>query len=163
MAKAKTSSKLMGGTAAKAWKLAKAGTNYKVIGEMVGYTASAIKLYVQRKYMEEATKLWADDIKKVGHCEIPGCTRGNLNAHHLLEKSTWTHLRCDPSNGVCLCSYHHTHSNEIAAHGPLPATEAFIEWLKADRSGQYAWYQENKDDKSFHDIDFEKVYEELTQ
>lgn len=162
MAKKKNTSKLKGGQATKAWRMVRDGQDYKTIGQVLGYTSTAIKAYAMRKYRQESTKLWADEIKMVGQCEIYGCTRtDDLNAHHLLEKSHWTHLRYDLSNGVCLCSGHHTMDRDICPHGSLPAIEAFLEWLRTKRSGQYVWYMEHKLDHRYQDIDIEQIYNEL--
>jgi hypothetical protein len=164
MAKRKTSSKLKPHEAKKVWALLLGGADYKSIGESVGYTSTAIKLYANRKFKQEATKLWGEEVRKVGRCEIPGCTRtDDLNAHHLLEKSVWTHLRFDLSNGVCLCSGHHMMDRDICAHGSLPATEAFLDWLQDERRGQWTWYQEHKLDKLCQDVDYEQEYWNLNE
>ena len=153
----KTSSKLKSHEAKKAWKMLREGCSYKAIGDILNVTTTAIKLYANRKFKKEADKLWSAEIRKVGKCEIPGCNGDDLNAHHLLEKSVYPHLRHDLSNGVCLCSNHHTFSNEISPHGCLAATEAFLDWLQDERRGQWAWYQENKTRKSL-DTDYETAY-----
>ncbi len=160
MAKKKTSSKLRGGNAAKAWRMIQAGECYKDIADATGHLIQAIKLYARRKFKEEATKLWSEEIRAVGACEICNST-DNLNAHHLLEKSVWTHLRYDLSNGVCLCAGHHTMDRDCCPHGNLPAIEAFILWLFVNREGQSAWYTQHKHDQKYQDIDYEAAFWEL--
>jgi hypothetical protein len=158
-----TGSKLRGGLATKAWKMAREGKSYKEIGDAVNRTSSAVKLYVQRKYKDEANKLWSLEIRSVGHCEIAGCHNTDLNAHHILGKGAYPHLRFDLSNGVCLCSGHHTFDKDVCPHGTLPAVEGFIDWLITNRQGQYQFYQENKDDRRLVDMDYEQEYNNLTQ
>lgn len=160
--KRKTSSKLKSHVARKAWELLRAGDNYKSIGEVVGYTSTAIKDYANKKFKMEATKLWSAQIRAVGGCEICGSS-DSLNAHHLLSKSVWPHLRYDLSNGVCLCAGHHTMDREICPHGSLPAMEAFVEWLAIERAGVFVWYGEHKLDQKYQDVDYELEYRRLLE
>lgn len=155
-----TSSKIKGGLAVKAWRMAREGKSYREIGDAINRTSSAVKLYVQRKYKEEADKLWAAEIKAVGACEVSGTTE-NLQAHHILSKGAYPHLRYDLSNGVCLSGNNHTFDKDICPHGTLPAVEGFLRWLKHLRPGQWQWYLENKDDRRMVDIDYEAKYNEL--
>ncbi len=156
----KTTSKLQGGMASKAWRMIQKGTDYTTIAKAIGHTSTAIKAYARKKYKEEATKLWAEEIKATGACEV--CSRtDNLNAHHLLSKSVWPHLRYSLSNGVCLCGGHHTMDREICPHGSMPAMERFLEWLQFERYGQYQWYEEHKHDQKYQSIDYEQAYLEL--
>lgn len=159
MAKKRTN-RLKGGQAAKAWRLIQQDMSYKEIGDALGFTSTAIKAYARKKFKEEATKLWANEIKAVGACEVCGKTE-NLNAHHLLSKSVWPHLRCDLSNGMCLCAGHHTMDRECCPHGSMPAMEAFVEWLAINREGQYVWYNEHKCDEKYQPVDYERAYYEL--
>ncbi len=161
MAKKLNTSKIKGGLAVKAWKMVRAGASYKEIGDAINRTSSAVKLYAQRKYKEEANKLWSEEIRAVGRCEIQGCSNTDLNAHHILGKGAYPHLRFDLTNGVCLCSGHHTFDTSLCPHGTLPAIEGFIKWLKHSRPGVYQWYLENKDDRRMVDIDYEFEYNKL--
>lgn len=156
----KTSSKLKANTSRKAWEMIREGIDYKTIGDEVGYTSTAIKLFARKKYKDESEKLWADEIKKVGVCEISSRDYG-LNAHHLLEKSIWPHLSRDLSNGICLNSEYHLLNPEISPHRSLSSGEAFLEWLEENRPGQFAWYQEHKHDRKYQDPDYELAYNEL--
>lgn len=161
MAKSK-SSKLKSHKAGRAWKMAQAGDNYKDIAEAVGHTVTAVKLYIVRKYKDESLVLWSNEIRAVGCCEIQGCNRTeNLQAHHILKKSTWLHLSRDLSNGVCLCGGHHTMDDHLCPHGSLPAVEGFLRWLEHLRPGQYTWYKEHKEDERYQEIDYEVEYYRL--
>ena len=163
MAKSK-SSKLKSHKAGKAWRMAQGGENYKDIAEAVGHTVTAVKAYVVRKYKDESMILWANEIKAVGRCEIESCGRTeDLQAHHILEKSTWLHLSRDLANGVCLCGNHHIFDDKICPHGTLPAIEAFLKWLKHLRPGQFSWYLEHKSDRTYQEINWEQAYNELKQ
>ena len=140
--------------------MAREGESYKAIGDAINRTSSAVKLYVHRKYKEEADKLWANEIKAVGSCEVSGLTE-NLNAHHLLSKGAFPQFRFDLSNGVCLTADYHTFNKDICPHGTLPAMERFLEWLKTERPGQFQWYEENKHDKRPPDLTYKEAYEAL--
>ena len=156
-----SSSKLKSHKAGAAWRMAQDGANYKDIAEAVGHTVTAVKAYVVRRYKGEANILWSAEIRAVGQCEIDGCHNTDLNAHHILGKGAYPHLRFDLSNGVCLCSGHHTFDSNICPHGTLPAMEGFLEWLIANRQGQYQWYMENKDDRRMVDMNYEAEYNKL--
>jgi hypothetical protein len=162
MAKRKTSSKLKANTSRKAWELLKAGDNYVSIGEAVGYTSTAIKIFAARKFKEKADELWSKQIRAVGKCEVCGIDYG-LNAHHILERSVWYHLRFDLSNGICLCQDHHTLNPVISAHKCMPSTEEFLRWLEENRNGQFVFYQERKLDQKYQAIDFEPEYRRLLE
>ena len=160
----KKSSKLKSHTSRRAWEMIRRGIDYKTIGEELGYTSTAIKLFARKKYKNESEKLWANEIKKVGECEIPDChVTDNLEALHLLEKYVWTHLARDLTNGACLCSGHHKFNVEISPHTNLPAKEAFLNWLKVFRNGVWLWYEEHKDDKKYQELDYEQIYYELKE
>jgi len=154
------SSKLKSHKAAKAWKMIKAGECYKDIAEAVGHTTTAIKLYARRKFKDESEKLWAAEIKETGVCEISNRTY-DLHAHHILEKSVWPHLSRDLSNGICLNAEYHEFNPEISPHATLASGEEFLRWLKENRPGQYAFYQEHKHDRKYQDPDYEAAYYEL--
>lgn len=160
MAKKLNSGKLKGGTATKAWQMIRAGASYKEIGDAIGRTTTAIKMFATNKYKKEADKLWSLQIRAVGSCEVCGSIN-SLNAHHLLEKSVWLHLRHDLSNGICLCAHCHTFDRHICPHGNLPAVEAFLSWLERDRPGVFLWYNDHKTDKKSQSVDYELAYNEL--
>ena len=160
MAKKLNSGKLKGGTATKAWQMMLAGANYKEIGDAIGVTTTAVKVFAVNKYRKEADKLWSLQIRAVGSCEVCGSTN-SLNGHHLLEKSVWLHLRHDLSNGVCLCAHCHTFDRHLCPHGNLPAVEDFLNWLRVNRQGQFIWYNEHKHDKKSQGVDYELAYNEL--
>lgn len=63
-------------------------------------------------------------------CEIPWCTRWNLNSHHIFTRMNYT-TRFDLDNWICLCSRHHTLNPRFSAH--KTPTE-FTEWIK-----EYRW------------------------
>jgi hypothetical protein len=158
----KKSSKLKSQKSRKAWEMVRAGTDYKTIGIEVGYTATAIKLFAVRKYKDESEKLWAAEIKAIGHCEI--CLKNiELNAHHLLPKSIWTNLDRDLSNGICLCTDHHTMNPQISPHNNIASGEEFLKWLEEYRPGQFAWYNEHKLDRKYIGNDYELAYNTLKE
>lgn len=158
----KKSSKLKSQKSRKAWEMVRAGIDYKTIGIEVGYTATAIKLFARKKYKDESEKLWAAEIKAVGHCEI--CTSDyELNAHHLLPKSIWTSLDRDLSNGICLCADHHLLNVQISPHNNMVSAEEFMVWLKEYRPGQFLWYEEHKHDRKYIGNDYKLAYNELKE
>jgi len=158
--RAKSSLKPRGRDSANVWRRLQKKTCYRDISDELGFTMTAIKNFAKVKFKDEATKLWAKEIRKTGSCEICGATVG-LNAHHLLAKSVWPQYRCDLSNGICLCSSHHTFDNTISAHGCMVAVDRFIQWFKENRPGQYEWYAETKEDKRRVDVDWEWLYFEM--
>jgi hypothetical protein len=140
------------------------GRTCKEIGQILGYTTAAITAYAKRKFKAESMILWSAEIKKVGVCEIPGCFRTEkLQGHHLLEKTVWTHLSRDLTNGICLCSHHHKWSLDISPHGVLPAVLAFFKFIVAERVGVLVWYEEHKHDEKYQDFDYEAAYHELSK
>jgi hypothetical protein len=155
-----TSGKLKGATSAKAWKMLLDGKSYKEIGDAIGRTTTAVKVFAANKYRKEADILWSLQIRSVGSCEVCG-SRLSPNAHHILEKSVWRHLRHDLSNGICLCASCHTFSRECCPHGNLPAVQAFMDWLRTERPGLWIWYGCHKFDKKNHEVDYEQAYYEL--
>jgi len=156
----KKSSKLKSHSSRQAWEMVRAGIDYKTIGIEVGYTATAIKLFARNKYRAESEKLWAAEVKAVGHCEICLSTYDN-QAHHLLPKSIWTNLDRDLSNGICLCGDHHLFNVQISAHACPTAAAEFLVWLKEWRPGQWAWHEEHKHDRKYIGNDYELAYNEL--
>ena len=110
-------------------------------------------------WKRKADEAWANEIKKVGKCEICGRTTGN-NAHHIIARIR-LRFRHDLSNGVCLCSYCHTFDPAISPHIDSFSAENFIRWLKGCRPGQYQWFEENKHDKRKPDWTYKDKYEEL--
>jgi hypothetical protein len=159
-----TSNKLKTQKSGKAWAMILKGVDVKVISDEVWHTPRAIREFAQRKFKQESSKLWANEIKAVGECEIPGCKKTDeLQAHHLLSKTTWPNLSRDLSNGVCLCGNHHNFNDDISPHTNMPAMQAFIEWLKDHRYGQFTWYEENKLEPKHVPCNWEFAYWELKQ
>lgn len=156
----KKKTRLKSHTAKKAWEMIRAGACYKDISESISVTVTAIKIFAAKKYKEVSNTLWSKEIRAVGRCEICGKT-DNLNAHHILEKSVWSHLARDLSNGICLCSDHHTFNVDISPHRCISSSQAFLEWLQINRPGQYKWYMEHKQDEKYQGCDYEAAYNEL--
>ena len=123
----------------------------------------------QTYWRKKADKEWSRIIRSVGYCEIchsfGKMTTTGLVAHHLIEKGGTgaSKFRHDLSNGICVCRYHHTMGKDITCHGGMRAVEAFIEWLKEHRFGQYTWYEINKENKQFIKMDYEEIYNELKE
>jgi hypothetical protein len=164
MTRKRTSSKLKSNTSTKAWNMLLEGKTHKEIGNALGYITAAITAYAKRKFKAESLTLWSGEITKVGVCEIPGCGKTKkLQGHHLLEKTVWTHLSRDLTNGICLCSHHHKWSLDISPHGVLPAVLAFFNFIVAYRAGVYCWYEEQKHDEKYQDFDYEAAYHELNK
>lgn len=163
MAKKNNSGKLKGATAAKAWKMLLAGKSYREVGDAIGRTTTAVKVFAVNKYRKEADKLWSAQILSVGSCAV--CRRGDLmlHPHHLLEKSVWLHLRHDLDNGICLCANHHIFDVKLSPHTNLPAMEAFLSWLERERPNIWCWYDEHKADKKRQDVDYELAYNNLKE
>jgi hypothetical protein len=164
MSERKTSSKLKSSIAAQAWDMLLKGESHADIGKALGYTKAAITAYAKRKFKKESMKLWSKEIVAVGMCEIPGCGKTeDLQAHHLLEKTVWTHLSRDLTNGICLCSHHHKWNLDICPHGVLPAVLAFFAFIVMKRAGVLYWYEEKKLDQKYQPFDYEAAYHELNR
>ncbi|MCK5017489.1 MAG: hypothetical protein KAS32_10515 [Candidatus Peribacteraceae bacterium] len=123
-------------------------------------------------WKKKCDALWSDIVRQVGKCEIchkPGLPRKDglrvkgLEAHHLISKGANLKFRHDLSNGICLCFQHHKGNNNIAAHGANDVTTRFMEWLEAERPGQWKWFCENRDNKCFEKMDYESIYYELKE
>ena len=107
----------------------------------------------------KADEAWAAEIKRVGKCEKCNSV-GSLNAHHIISR-TRLRFRHDISNGVCLCVRCHVFDCYCSPHADSYGAENFLQWLKEERPGQWAWYEENKHDKRQPDWTYRERYEEL--
>ncbi len=110
-------------------------------------------------WKKKADNEWSKEIRKVGYCEICG-RGGRLNAHHIISRTRLRH-RYDLSNGVCMCARCHQFDSDISPHADSFGGEKFLAWLKAERPGQFQWYQEAKNDKRLPDKTYQEMYEEL--
>lgn len=62
-----------------------------------------------------------------GKCQFPGCKRrSKVQVHHIARWVDSYELRFEPSNGICLCRWHHNH---IKNHEHL-YNDLFIEIVK---------------------------------
>ena len=90
---------------------------------------------VLRKQLD---KIWSEVVRKRANniCEYKTCKKTTyLNTHHIFSRSNLS-VRWDLNNGICLCSGHHTLTNDSAHKNPIE----FVEWLKKERGDQ--WYNE---------------------
>ena len=136
------------------------------------FVANVMKLFLwcnmanhkpnSKYWKKRADKAWADEIKKVGCCEICGSITRQLHSHHIINRTCLRH-RHDLSNGVCICSMHHVFDAWICPHGGLDAVKRFEDWLRDKRPGVWDWFLENKDDKRPMEGTYQEKYEELTQ
>lgn len=88
------------------------------------------------KLRDQLDKLWAILVKQRANnvCEYKKCDKTTyLNTHHIFSRSNLS-VRWDLSNGICLCSGHHTLNNNSAHKSPME----FTEWIM-DKRG-YLWY-----------------------
>lgn len=111
-------------------------------------------------WRNKADNLWKKVIKQVGACEVCNHKDRQLHAHHIITRVR-LRFRHDVSNGVCLCSYCHAFDPSISTHVDSYGAEKFLHWLKLNRSGQFKWYEENKDDKRRPEKTYKESYEEL--
>lgn len=76
---------------------------------------------------KDLDKLWSKVIRgQQKYCQVCG-SREYLNAHHIFSRTNRV-LRWELSNGICLCSKHHTMSSEFSAHKtPLEFTMWYID------------------------------------
>ena len=111
-------------------------------------------------WKDKADKIWAAQIVAVGYCEHCGSTTNQLNAHHIISR-TRLRFRHDLSNGVCLCVRCHSFDAKISPHADSYGAEKFLAWLKAERFGQWTWYEENKHDMRQMDDSYRDRYEAL--
>jgi len=158
MAKKKT--KLSRGEKVIVWRRERERVPRIDMSEEIGATCTLINLFLNGKYKKEADLLWAEEIKKVGRCEMTGDSNCQLNAHHIISR-TRLKFRYDLSNGVCLSAYSHSFDPVCCPHGGLDAVKRFEGWLKESRPGQYQWFMENKDDMGMSGKSYEQCYWEL--
>ena len=50
---------------------------------------------------------------------------------------------------------------DICAEGDLRQVDNFKTWMEENRSGQYQWWQEHKEDKRVPEKTYMEIYEEL--
>ena len=128
----------------------------------------------EKTYMGHLDKWWRDEIRKVGECEYcgaKGTPRADgqffvgLQAHHLILKDVngWqSKFRHDISNGICLCSTHHSkYARDFSPHGVGDATRMFWDWVYYQRHGQFCWYMDNYDNKRPRLESYKYRYENL--
>lgn len=84
--------------------------------------------------IEQRKKLqtWSKNIRSAGHCEVCSTTV-NLDAHHILPKEMWKHLKFELWNGVCLCKKCHKFGRFSAHKNPI----WFAYWLKTNQPEKY--------------------------
>ena len=152
----KTSSKLTTGASRKAWKMLQNKQPLKEISNEVGYTVTAIKLFANRRFKKEADRLWSgrDGPRQCAVCQ----TDTGINAHHILEKSVYPHLRYDPMNRIDLCQNHHLFSVVVSPHKCTASCDRFLELLADEWPDLYHHYLEHRDDKKSREIDYEAEY-----
>jgi len=143
---AKKSSKLSSGEKGKITRWFHAGMSISDISAKTGVTPATIKLRIAKTIRDDTQELWSLIIRQKGRCEISGYT-GNLQAHHLLEKSAFPHLRYDLNNGICLTDSIHEFDKYISPHSNSAAREAFRLWLQEHKPEQYAWWDKNRNNK----------------
>jgi len=102
----------------------------------------------KRSLDKQLLKIWQEVVKLRANyiCEFPMCRKSeNLNAHHIITRSNYG-LRYDTSNGICLCSGHHTmltcsaHKNPFFKDVLIEAgvrSKEFFEKLKLSASYYY--------------------------
>ena len=112
-------------------------------------------------WKDKADEAWAKQIRSVGACEVNPSHNGALNAHHIISR-TRLRYRHDLSNGVCLCVRCHSFDATVSPHQDSYGAENFLAWLKAERPGQFQWYEENKHDKRQPERTYRECYETLT-
>jgi hypothetical protein len=143
---AKKTSKLSSGEKGNITRWLHDGMVVKEISEKTGVTRTKIKSLIAKTIKKDCSELWSLIIRLVGKCEICGKTT-DLNAHHLLEKGAFPHLRYVLLNGICLCSDHHEFNREISAHSNSAAIEEFKLWLTENRPLVYTFWNENRTNK----------------
>ena len=84
---------------------------------------------------------WSREIRAGGKCEVCGRT-DYLNAHHILPKEAYKHLKLHPLVGVCLCPLHHKYGPYSAHKNPI----WFVLWLKINCPEKYEFAKQHVDD-----------------
>ena len=105
----------------------------------------------------KADKAWGKLIHSMfDRCAVDnGECSGNLEAHHLINRSNVC-TRHSVDNGIILCSSHHKWNKYLSAHmAPL----SFSEWLMMARPEQWRWASENK--YVIGKPDYQQAYEDL--
>jgi len=112
-------------------------------------------------WRKKADKMWKQCILQVGKCEHCGKT-GQLHSHHIISRVRLKY-RHDISNGICLCARCHNFDPDISPHVDSYSGQKFIEWLATNRTGQYAWWYDHKDDKRQKEKTYKQCYYELKE
>ena len=105
-----------------------------------------IKTVLKAHFMKECDDLWRHAVYLEGGnvCAI-GKNVCELNAHHLIGRGNMK-FRWVVDNGVCLGKYRHKMANDMAAHGSTSATQNFASWMVNHRLGQWATFQNRRQD-----------------
>ena len=86
---------------------------------------------------KKADKLWSERIRSIGQCEY--CNgKKNLNAHHIISRS-YTNLRWDLRNGICLdCNCHKFNRSNSFHNNPFVA----VDWITRYRERDVCYLKE---------------------
>ena len=145
------------------WKLARQRKTIDEISDETNTTCSTLRPYLNKKFKEEATKLWAVRVKNNANniCEIPGCGKTNCEAHHLISKGSHPHLRYVLENGMCLCNNHHYFDPMMSGHFSTASAVNLVDKLWGISPSRWHWFHGNKAAKAYQQIDFEEEYWKL--
>lgn len=141
----------------KGWivRLYKAGSDIDEIMQKVRVnfpkiTKTQIRSVARKHLVTLADELWSVAVKvKFGWKCAHSYKTENLEAHHLIRRSNFTH-RWALENGISLNSYYHSLGSNItiAAHGATDVTERFRDWMIKNHSEQWAWFEKHRNDPS---------------
>ncbi len=83
-----------------------------------------------KKLEEKADNLWSKAVKiNYWSCCQHCWTIENLNSHHIFTRSR-NSTKWDIENGICLCSKHHTFSQDFSAHKTPAKFKEWFVWVK---------------------------------
>jgi len=118
-----------------------------------------------KNFESASLTLWAKIVKRVGACEICGCSWLPLHAHHLIPKGSGVFLKYsrDPNNGICLCEKCHkkAHPGWSRFRNSGLAVVELHEKIKEKCPKKYRWMKLHKEDKRFVKLDYETIYYKL--
>lgn len=95
------------------------------------------------KLKKKAYKLWSENVRKIGHCELCGKQYKEINekgkptildAHHIIGRENHR-LSWDLKNGISLCKYCHKWSYS----GPHKGSIIFAEWYRLSHPDNHSY------------------------
>jgi len=117
-----------------------------------------------KNFESASLALWTKIVKKIGRCELCGCSWTALHAHHMIPKTgIFIKYSRDVENGICLCESCHkkAHPGWSRFSNSGLSIHELHERIKERCPKKYNWMINHKQDKRYVELDYEKIYYEL--